>query len=109
MAALRKALRDESIEVRGTAAISLSFLGDPSGAAVLQELTDLTTYESARVQNPEKFASALNVRENRIRAIDALSRLERPEDRERLEAIASGEADLDVREAAQKALARERE
>jgi HEAT repeat protein len=106
--ALRSALKDESIEVRGTAALSLSFLGDTAGADVLADLTDPATYEAARVDNPEKFASALNVRENRIRAIDALARLGRAEDRELLEAIARGEPDLDVREAAQRALALER-
>ena len=44
------------------------------------------------------------VRDNRVKAIEALIRLQRPEDRAFLEALSSDEEDLVVREAALRVL-----
>ena len=106
VAALRGALDDASLEVRGMAAISLSILGDDGGAHVLLDLTDPETYAHERNADPRRYADALLVQHSRVKAIEALARLGRPGDRERIAALASGaEADLVVREAAKRALA----
>lgn len=104
--ALRGLLDDPVLEVRGTAAVSLSRLGDDGGARVLVDLAGLDVYEAVRREEPRKYASAQVVRENRIRAIEALARLDRPADRILFEALAADDPDLEVREAAQRALGR---
>jgi len=106
VAALRRAVRDELLEVRGMAAISLSILGDDGGAEVLIDLTDPETYAREQAADPARFADPRLVQHSRVKAIEALGRLARPADRAPLEALASGaEDDLVVREAAKRALA----
>jgi len=104
VAALREALAAPELELRGMAAISLSHLGDPSGADVLVDLIDLGTYEAIRAEEPRKYSDARLVQNNRIRAVQALARLGRPEDRPLLEQLAEGDPDHAVRETAMIAL-----
>ncbi len=105
VAALRGALDDAVLEVRGMAAISLSVLGDPGGAHVLLDLTYPETYASERRADPARYADARLVQHSRVAAVEALGRLARAEDRERVAELASAsEDDLVVREAAKRAL-----
>jgi len=102
--ALRGLLTSAELDLRGTAAISLSHLGDDSGASLLRDLTGLELYEAAHAADPAAFSRARDVRAFRIRAIEALARLGRPEDRGFLEALAADASDIEVREAALRAL-----
>ena len=102
--ALKGALGDPELEVRGMAAISLTHLGDASGAAVLADLTDPATYEAVRAVQPRKYADPGLVRRSRVLAVQALARLARPEDRELFRRLSSEEEDPEVREAAMEAL-----
>jgi HEAT repeat protein len=102
--ALKGVLDAPELELRGMAAISLSHLGDASGAHVLVDLIDPGTYEAIRLEEPEKYTDARLVQNNRIRAVQALARLGRPEDGARLQALAEGDEDPAVREAAMIAL-----
>ncbi len=105
VAALTGALDDSSLEVRGMAAISLSILGDAGGAHVLVDLTDASTYETEHSADPRRFAHPLLIQHTRVKAVEALARLGRPQDRERIvELASSSEPDLVVREAAKRAL-----
>lgn len=104
-AALVGLLDDPALETRGQAAISLSHLGDARGAAVLRELVDPQSYERARARDARKFAAPQHVRASRVKAVEALARLARAEDRALLEQLASEEPDSLVREAALRALA----
>jgi len=104
VAALKGVLAAPELELRGMAAISLSHLGDPSGAHVLLDLIDPGTYEAVRAEEPLKYTDARLVQNNRIRAVQALARLGRPEDGALLEALAEGDQDPAVREAAMIAL-----
>ncbi len=98
--ALRGLLDDPSLELRGQAAISLACLSDASGAAVLLELLRPETYARARAEDPGKFRSEVRVHETRLEALQALSRLARPEDRAFLESLAAEDQDPGVRERA---------
>ncbi len=98
--ALRGLLADPSLELRGQAAISLSCLGDPAGAAVLLELLRPESYAQVRAEDPRKFKSAGQVHETRLEALRALARLARPEDRPVIESLAAGDLDPTIREAA---------
>ncbi|MFM7297864.1 MAG: HEAT repeat domain-containing protein [Planctomycetota bacterium] len=102
--ALAKLLVDPALELRGQAAISLSHLGDLRGAAVLRELVDPASYATVQSAEPQKFASERLVESTRLHAVAALGRLNRPEDRALLEAVAEDDASLQVREAAMRAL-----
>lgn len=102
--ALRGVLGDPELDVRGMAAISLSHLGDASGAAVLADLTDPATFEAVRAAEPRKYADPRLVQNARVRAVQALARLGRAEDQELLRRLAQGDADPAVREAAMRAL-----
>lgn len=104
-AALRGLLGADSLEVRGQAAVSLSHLGDPAGAAVLWELLDPDAFARERERNREKFADRGLVSAVRRRAVAALVRLARPEDLERLRTLSREEPDLEVREAVLRGLA----
>jgi hypothetical protein len=101
---LKGVLGDPSLELRGMAAISLSHLGDPSGAAVLLDLIDPATYEAIKRDDPRKYAAAGLVQNSRIHAVRALARLGRAEDLGRFEQLAADDADPEVREAAMLAL-----
>lgn len=104
-AALVGLLDDPALEARGQAAISLSHLGDPSGAVVLRELVEPAAYEEAHRAEPRKFAAPQHVRSSRVKAVEALGRLALAEDRALLERLAAQEPDTLVREAALRALA----
>ncbi len=98
--ALRGLLSDGSLELRAQAAVSLSHLGDPAGSGVLWELLEPETFERERERNSEKFRQPRLVQAIRAKAVEALVRLGRAEDLERLRVLAEEEADLGVREAA---------
>lgn len=102
--ALRGALDDPAFEVRANAAIALSTRGDAAGAEMLVSLLDPATYAEQHAHDAKKYAVARRISESRVQAVAALARLGRPEDRERLSALADAEKDLAVREAAMKAL-----
>ena len=102
--ALKGALRDPDLAVRLNAAISLSWLGDPAGATLLRDGAREEAYQAERARDPRNYARAELVRENRVRALEGLARLGRPEDRELLEELAQEDGDLEVREAAMRAL-----
>jgi HEAT repeat protein len=104
LAALRKLLDDPSLELRGQAAISLSHLGDASGAQVLIELLDPASYARAHEREPKKYASEKVIQESRRKALDALARLERADDRAVFERLARDDADPLIREGAMRAL-----
>lgn len=103
--ALRAALGDDALEVRANAAIALSKLGDPGGAAVLRDLLDAASYAAEEGRDPRRFAGGLQVSESRVKVLQALARLQRPEDRELLERLAASEPDVQLRSAAKRALA----
>lgn len=102
--ALRGVLGDGALELRGMAAISLSHLGDASGASVLRDLVDPATYEAVREEDPAKYASDRLVQQSRLLAVQALARLDLDQDTALFERLAADEADLAVREAAMIAL-----
>ena len=104
MAALREALSAGTLDLRGTAAISLSHLGDDAGAALLTDLAGLELYEAANAADSSAFPRARDVRAFRILAVRAIARLERPADRAFLERLAVDESDIEVREAALRAV-----
>ena len=103
-APLKGALGDPVLAVRLNAAISLATFGDPAGATLLRDGSRKDIYEAERARNPRNYARAELVRENRVRALEGLARLGRAEDRALLEELAGGEDDLEVREAAMRAL-----
>lgn len=99
--ALRGALEDPSLEVRGTAALSLARLDppDPEAARVLRDLLDPQTYAAEHARDSGKYAQARLVSELRVRAVRALAHLGLEEDRARLQELAD-DPDVAVREAA---------
>jgi HEAT repeat protein len=103
-AALKGALEDPLLEVRGNAALALATRGDPAGASVLRDLLDPAVYAAEHGRDGAKFAQPRLVRDSRVSAIQALARLRRPEDREEIARVAAKEDDLAVREAAMRAL-----
>lgn len=105
VAALQRALMDGALDVRGSAAISLSLLGDPSGAGVLRELLDPASYAAEHAVSVERWGSGEQVSATRIQAVQALARLGRPEDLAALEPLARDDTDPNVRQAALRALA----
>jgi len=95
--ALIAALQDGSLQVRGTAAVALAKLEPPAPEAgsVLRDLTDSSTYEAARREDPRKYARAEEVSRFRILALEALARLGRPEDWEFIAGLsADGDANV---------------
>ena len=106
--ALKGVLGDHDLAVRLNAAISLSWLGDPAGAMLLKDGAGREIYEAERSRDPREYARPEVVRENRVRALEALARLGREGDRALFEELASGDEDLQVREAAMKALGNEK-
>jgi len=106
--ALKGSLGDLDLAVRLNAAISLSWLNDPAGASLLRDGARRETYEAERARNSRNYARAEIVRENRVRALEGLARLARAEDRDLLEELAAGDEDLEVREAAMRALKSEK-
>jgi HEAT repeat protein len=104
--ALFGALGDPAFDVRANAALALALLGDERAAETLLELADPATYEREReASDGRRFARATLVSSGRASAVQALGRLGRPQDRALLSELAEGDDDLDVREAALRALA----
>jgi HEAT repeat protein len=106
--ALSAALGDHDLAVRLNAAISLSWLGNSAGATLLMDGAGRALYEAERQRDPQAYARADVVRANRVRALDALARLGRAEDIAFFEGVVEAEDDLEVREAAMKALGAEK-
>ena len=63
---------------------------------------DAATYEAIHAEDPTKYADPKLVQNNRIRALEALARLGRPEDMELFLRLCDDEPDPAVREAAMK-------
>jgi HEAT repeat protein len=97
---LVEALGDEDLIVRGNAAIALARLGDPAGASVLVALLDPATYAEERERDRRRFAKADFVAQQRLAVLEALGRLRRPQDLERVRTLARDDPDLNVRSAA---------
>ena len=74
------------------------------GAKVLAELLDPESFTELNRTSPLKYASQKLVQETRRKAVAALERLGRAEDRPLLEALARDDADPIVREAAMRAV-----
>ena len=102
--ALKGTLGDHDLAVRLNAAISLSWLGDPAGATLLKDGTRRDLYEAERERNPHDYARAEIVSKNRVRALEGLARLGRAEDRAFMEELSADDEDLEVQEAAMRAL-----
>jgi len=102
--ALKGSLGDLDLAVRLNAAISLSWFEDPSGVTLLRDGARRDIYEAEKARNSLNYARAEVVRENRVRALEGLGRLARGEDLDLLKELAAGDADLEVREAAMRAL-----
>lgn len=96
-AALREVLGASDLALRGQAAISLSHLGDPTGADVLRAMLEPEVYEAERAVHPERWTKGVDVRRARMNAAAGLVRLGLPEDRELLERMSREDADPEVR------------
>lgn len=105
-AALLGGLEDASFEVRANAALGLAARGDDAGAEVLHALLDERTYQGEHERDARKFSERKRVVESRVRAVEALARLARPEDRAAIARVAEEDDALPVREAAMAALDR---
>ena len=105
--ALHGALGDQWLEVRGNAAIALSKKGDAAGAPVLRDMLDPATYAAERESDAEgrRYANELDVLRSRIQAVQALGRLGLEEDRAAIEALAAGDVDPNLKDAALRVLA----
>jgi HEAT repeat protein len=84
------------LDVRGSAALALARLGDPSGAAVLQELLEPESYAAEHAVDADRWYRAEHVSESRIQAVQALARLGRPADLAVLAAAEAREDDQNV-------------
>ena len=102
--ALQGLLGSRRIDHRLQAAISLASLGDPAGAAVLDDLLSTEPYTSEREVNPAAWAPQ-RVSESRRKALEALVQLDLPPDAARLQSLADDDPDPNMREAALRVLA----
>lgn len=100
---LRGLLNDPELEVRANAAISLSKLGDPSGAEVLLSLLEPGVYEAENEVHRERFRTGNSISRSRRAALAALARLGRAQDAERVR-VYDEDADLEFRAAVLDAL-----
>lgn len=94
--ALMGMLTSEVLEQRGSAALSLATLGDPSGRGVLEEMLTLGAYEAERAADERKWPPP-RVSESRRKALQALAGLGMPPPEAELRALASGDPDPEVR------------
>ncbi len=94
--ALQALLHTGELEVRANAAISLTKHKDASGAELLYDLMGKDLYEAEKKSNPMRFRSDLLVRRSRSKAVLALARLGRIQDRQRVQAHGA-DADLEFR------------
>jgi HEAT repeat protein len=99
--ALRGALGDPSLDVRGTAAMALTLLDppDPAAGQVLTDLTRVEIFEAVRRESPAKYTRARDVSRFRIQALGALARLGREVDWAHIETMRE-DADANVVDAA---------
>jgi len=104
--ALRELLGDPELDLRGQAALSLAYLGDAGGVGVLHELLGMEAYERERDLFPGRWRRGSDVHNARLRALQSLWRLGRPEDLARIETMSLEEGDLELRAAALAALPR---
>ncbi len=104
-AALVEALRDPALELRGSAALSLGELGDPSGVPVLREMVQVAAYDSERGVSAQKWSLPDRVSESRCKALLALSKLNQAPGPEELRQMADEDPDVNVRETALRLLA----
>ncbi|HIF42412.1 MAG TPA: HEAT repeat domain-containing protein [Planctomycetes bacterium] len=95
--ALREALGDPSLDVRGTAAMALTLLDppDPTAAPILTDLTQVAVYEAVRRESPAKYTRSRDVSSFRIQALGALARLGREADWAHIETL-RGDSDANV-------------
>ena len=102
---LISALDDSALEVRLTAALSLSKLNPPeeSAASVLRSSLDPEVYRAENERNPEKYRRAELISEVRVQVVRALGRLGLERDRELLDGL-QRDPDLKVVAAAREAL-----
>ena len=104
--ALSRRLDDEDFVVRANAALSLASLGDPRSAPLLRTLVLHEPYALERERDKARFHREREISAARVKAVEALGGLELAEDAALLREISREEEDLDVREAALRALAR---
>ncbi len=104
--ALKGALGDESLDVRGTAAMALTLFTPPDEAAraVLLDLTGIGIYEAVRRDHPGKYTRAQDVSRFRIQALGGLARLGGDQDWAHIASL-QGDSDPNVVDAAMSLLA----
>ncbi len=95
--ALEGMLSAGSLELRGTAALSLAELGSDAGAAVLRDLLRMDTYATEREVEPDKWADPGRVSASRRQALAALVGLGQPPTADEMSDWSS-DADLAFRE-----------
>jgi HEAT repeat protein len=97
-------LGDTELEVRANAAISLAKLGNAAGAGVLRSLLETEVYTLEHGRDERRFRSAEVVSRSRRKALSALARLGRSEDRAGVEGYRE-DPDLEFRAVVLDALA----
>ena len=90
--------------MRLNAALSLARLGDPAGVGVLRESIAEAPYLEQRARDPEKWRRSEAIGQGRRKALAALADLGALPPRQELEALATEDPDLLVRELAQELL-----
>jgi HEAT repeat protein len=100
LAALRGALADGSLEIRGNAALSLARHGSAEGAAVLREMLSIAAYDGERERDPRKWTRGEDVGRSRRKALSALAQIGAPPPRAQLEELVASDPDPGVRELA---------
>lgn len=82
MPALEGMVHDAELEVRANAAISLAKLGNAAGVPVLLSLLEIEVYRAENEADKSRFRSGEVVSQSRRKALTALARLGREQDRE---------------------------
>jgi len=106
--ALQGLLESPSLELRGTAALSLAQLGDPAGAPVLRAMTTFEPYEREHAADRAKW-SPKRVSESRLKALGALATLGLAPEPAALGELAENDPDGQIRAAARELLERPHE
>lgn len=102
--ALRDLLAEPDLDLRGMAAISLSYLGDEAAVGTLRELLDMAAYEREQELYEGRWRRGEDVRRSRMAGLRGLWRLGRGEDRELVVQMSEAEPDIEVRAVALEAL-----
>lgn len=99
--ALEGALSDHDFVVQLNAAISLSHVAPDSqqAASLLRKALDPTVYAALHAADARKYQSQELISSSRVKALQSLVRMNRPEDREFIDAL-TDDADPSVQEAA---------